>query len=299
MQWDDLRLFVILADAGSLSAAARRLRLDHTTVARRVAGLEDALGLRLFDRLPRGWSLTAEGERLLDQARRVEEEAAAFARQAQGLGPGAEGIVRISAPPGLAATFLAPHVAGLRRTQPGIVIELVGAVQAASLSRREADIAIRLRAPSDAAIIARRVGSLAYGLYATPGYLRGTAEERWEFLAYDDELAHVPQQRWLLDLAGGRPVVFRSNDVMSQHSACAAGVGLAALPRFLGDSDPRLQALAVPPPAPRELWLLVHPDLRRSPRVRAALDFLADLFRREARHLDPEPPAPGAVISAT
>ncbi|WP_448191997.1 LysR family transcriptional regulator [Azospirillum sp. sgz301742] len=278
MDWENLRFFAELARSGSLSAASRRLRVDHTTVSRRVSALEAELGVRLFDRLPRGYALTEAGERVADLAGRLEEDAFAIERFARGQSDAPSGSVRLSAPPVVASALLAPRLAPFRRRFPQVVLELIGDSRAISLSRREADLAIRLQAPEDPGLVARKLGSMAYALYADAGYLAERADAAWEFVAYDDSLDHVPQQRWLLAVAGDRPVVFRANDLASLFAAARAGLGVAALPCFLGDPDPGLVRLpADAAPAARELWLLVHPDLRRAAPVRAAMDFLIEL----------------------
>jgi DNA-binding transcriptional LysR family regulator len=277
--WDDLRHFVALAEAGSLSAAARRLGAEHSTVARRVAALEASLGLRLFDRMPRGYALTAEGEALADQARRLEAGVLAMERFAGGQGGTVSGSVRISAPPVLASRFIAPRLVPLRARHPGLLIELVGDSQAASLTRREADIAVRLSRPEEGALIARRLGSLGYGLYGAAAHLDGRRREAWDWLGYHEELDQVPQQRWVVSLARGRPLVFRTNDLGALLTATVAGLGVAALPCFLGDAEEGLRRLPEDGRAARrDIWLLVHADLRRSARVRAVLDHLVAIF---------------------
>jgi DNA-binding transcriptional LysR family regulator len=289
MSWDDLRHFLALAGTGSLSAAARRLGVDHTTVARRVDALEAALGVRLLDRLARGWHLTPEGERLAEDAARVEDEILRLERRARGVA-GVAGTVRISAPPVLASRFLAPRLGPLRAAHPSIEIELIGEPRAASLGRREADIAIRLSRPTDGALVTRRLALLAYGLYAGAAYAARTPPAAYVFLGYDDSLGDVPQQRWLLRAAAGRPCVLRANDLATIHEATRAGLGVAALPRFLADDDPALIEIETSEPAvSREIWLIVHPDLRRSPRVRAVMDALVAMVERHRAVLEGDP----------
>lgn len=278
MNWDDFRIFAELARCGSLSETARSLRVDHTTVARRVSALEEALGLRLFDRLPRGYVLTPEGAGVVERMGSLEDAVFAIERYARGQGSALAGMVRISAPPFLASHLIAPRLKPFHDAHPGVEIELVGEVAAARLSRHEADIAVRLSRPAESGLVARKAGTLAYGLYGARDYVAATAAEDLAFCGYDPSLAHVPQQRWLAARAGGKPFVFRSNDLGSLYAAVLAGFGLAALPHFLGHADPRLLCLEDAPPAAREIWLAVHPDLRRAPRVRAMLDHLGALF---------------------
>jgi DNA-binding transcriptional LysR family regulator len=139
MQWDDLKYFLALFRSGTLSAAARTLGAEHSTVARRIASLEEGLGMRLFERSGRGFSLTAEGEAIADIAARVEEETLNIARVAQGRQSDLAGVVRISAPPTFASQFIAPRLTALRRRYPGIELELAGDSRAISLSPHSAD----------------------------------------------------------------------------------------------------------------------------------------------------------------
>ncbi|MEK9968741.1 MAG: LysR family transcriptional regulator [Ferrovibrio sp.] len=284
--WDDIRLFLELAREGSLSAAARRLKVDHSTVARRVSALEKRLGLRLFDRLARGYVLTEEGETLLGAAERMETEAIALQRQASGR-PAAPGNVRLNTSPMLASLFLAPRLVELQRRHPEIRVALSGNNRVVDLNRREADIALRLAKPAEAGLIARRMGSIGFGLYASPDYLAATRPKDYGFIGYDDMLGQISQQQWLEQQAAGRPIVFLCSDMTTMfHTACA-GMGVAVLPHFAGTTDPRLRAVPADTTAPdREIWLMVHPDLRRAPRVRIVMDFLAALFARERRMLE-------------
>lgn len=280
LQWDDVRHFLTLAQHGSLSAAARRLRVEHSTVARRVEALEKTLGIRLFDRLPRGWILTPEGETLANQAGRMEDEALAFSRLALGVSA-LQGTVRLSAPPAIASHFLVPRLLPLRQDWPGIDLEIVGESRQANLARGEADLAVRLSRPSAAGLAARPLGQLGYGLYAVPDYTQRPVDA-WQFLGYDDSLRQAPQQQWLDSIAAGRRFILRSNDLTVLLQGARAGFGIAALPHFLGAGDPALVPVPVPAtpcPTRRPIWLVMHPDVRRSPRVRAVADGLVSLFR--------------------
>ncbi|MET3135509.1 DNA-binding transcriptional LysR family regulator [Oxalobacteraceae bacterium GrIS 1.11] len=279
-QWDDIRFFLALAREGSLSGAARALKVEHSTVARRVDAVEQALDLRLFDRLPRGWQLTPEGEALCAQAQKMEDEALAFGRAALGVSA-LRGTVRVSAPPVLASHFLAPRLAALQRRWPGIELELIGETRDANLARSEADLALRLTRPSAPGLMARAVGELGFGLYGTPDCLRREAQE-WVMLGYGDSLRQTPAGQWLEKLTRARPCALRSNDFATLHQGARAGLGLALLPHFLGADDERLlRAPGVPGPPPRKLWLVLHPDLRRSPRVRAVADAIVELLAQE------------------
>ncbi|SED60005.1 transcriptional regulator, LysR family [Rhizobiales bacterium GAS188] len=274
--WEDLRHFAALARHGGLSEAARQLKVDHATVGRRVAALEQALETRLVDRLPRKVSLTREGRAIAELAAQIEQGAFAIERAAKGMTSRLAGKVQVSAPPAFASQFLAGQAARLRELHPGIQLVLSGTKRSVSLGRREADLAIRLSRPKEQGGVIRLVGSLGFGLYAAPTYAQERAPEAFEFIGYDDDIDMLPQERWLHSFAGERPFVFRSNDILSLQAAARAGLGVALLPAYMAEADASLACLSDPPDVVRrELWLLVHGDLRRSPLIRAVMDFLA------------------------
>jgi DNA-binding transcriptional LysR family regulator len=278
--WEDLRHFAALARHGGLSSAARSLMVDHATVSRRVAALEKALSLRLVDRLPSRYALTSEGQAIARVASEMEQGAFAIARLARGFTTRLAGKVEVSAPPAFASQFLARQAGRLRERHPGIELVLAGDKRSVSLGRREADLAIRLSRPKERGGYARQVGSLRFALYSAPGYVAQRPAEAHEFLGYDEDLEHLPQARWLDAFAGARPFVFRSNDIVSLQAAARQGLGVALLPRFMGDADDGLARIEARQAAfSRELWLVVHGDLRRSPPIRAVMDFLAEVIR--------------------
>lgn len=278
--WEDLRHFVVLAREGTLSAAARLLAVDHATVARRVAALEAATGLKLVDRRARRYQLTDDGRRIAAAAMPMEEAAFAVGRAVQAAKPGLYREVSISSPPSLANALIAPQLFRLRRRHPGIRIKLIGEKRTASLNRREADVALRLTRPQEPGLIARKIGNFGFGLYGAPHYLKETPPHAFAFIAYDDSMDDAPQQKWLKALAAGNEIVLRTNDLENQAAAARTGIGLAVLPHFLGDSDPRLKRYDVTPTPPkRDVWLLVHRDLRATPSVRATMEFLTDCIK--------------------
>jgi DNA-binding transcriptional LysR family regulator len=282
--WDDLRHFVVLAREGTLSAAARLLRVDHATVARRVAALEAETGLKLIDRRARSYQLTEDGKRIAATAMPMEEAAFAVGRAVQAAKPGLCGEVSISSPPSLANALIAPQLFRLRHRHPGIRIKLIGEKRTASLNRREADVALRLSRPQQPGLIARKIGSFGFGLYGASSYLKETPRPAFAFIAYDDSMDDAPQQKWLQTMAAGHEIVVRTNDLENQAAAARTGVGLAVLPNFLGDPDPGLKRYdATPVPPNRDVWLLVHRDLRQAPLVRAVMEFLTDCVKAGAK----------------
>jgi DNA-binding transcriptional LysR family regulator len=273
MDWDDLRFFAELVRQGNLSATARRLRTDHSTVARRIDSLERSLKIKLFDRLPRGYVLTTDGERIADRVGSLEEAVFSIQRL-EGGDATIEGRVKISAPPAFASLWLVPRLAGLGRSHPGLVLDVVGATAAASLARREADIALRMSRPTDGALKTRNLGRVRYGIYGARAYLDEVVEEDRVFLSYNESLDASPQQRWLRKLAQGRSIVLLTNDLVSLISAARAGMGLAALPHMLVQEEKDLVCVAESEEATRELWLIYHADIGRSARIRVAIDHL-------------------------
>lgn len=186
------------------------------------------------------------------------------------------GTVTISTPPAFASHVLAPRIPALRRLYPDLHLTLLGNQAVASLSQQEADIAVRISRPQEASSVTRKIGTMEFWLYAAPGYTERPPAE-WAFIAYDAKLDHVVEQRWLMEFARERPVVFRTNDLACQAAAARAGVGIAMLPCFLAWQDPGLVALdASLKRVTREIYLVVHSDLRRMPAVRAVLEFVAE-----------------------
>lgn len=277
--WDDLRYFLAVSDAGSLSGAARATDVEHTTVARRVEALEAALGTRLFDRFPKGWSLTAAGAALLPHARKMEDDMHALMRVASGSSV-LSGSVRVSAPPALAAYLLAPRLRATLRRLPGIEIDLRGEARRTDLTRREADIALRFERPTAPGLAARRLATIGYSLAASAAYLAEHTSAQWEFVGYDALLQDTPQHRWLEEMRGARRYSLRSNDLGALYQAALAGCGVAVLPQYMLDAGgDALIAIATPAcPVKRALWIVMHDDVRRSTPVRAVADEIIGLF---------------------
>lgn len=278
--WDDLRFFLALCDAGTLSGAARATGVEHTTVARRIDALETALGAHLFDRFPKGWSLTAAGTALVPYARTLEDGMHALLNAARGASEVA-GVVRVSAPPALAACLLAPRLRGPVARLPGVEIDLRAEARTADLMRRQADIALRFARPTSPGLVAKLLTHVDYALYAHEDYVASRAPAHWEFLGYDELQRDAPQQEWLDKLRDARRYALRSNDMLTLLQAAVAGCGVGVFPRYAAAGAPGLVVLAPPCPVRRKLWLVMHDDVRRSPHVRAVADEIIDMFEQE------------------
>lgn len=278
MDWDNLKFFLALAESGSLSRASEKLRVDHSTVARRIEMLERDLGVRLVERLARSYRLTAEGGRVRERAREIENGIADIARFANSVDRSPQRLVRVSGPPTLLSQFLAPRLLPLQGQYSGLRIELVGEARQINLDRGEADLALRMSRPVEKGVVARRLAVVAYGLYGSREYVADCREDARSFLGYDDSLDHLPPQRWLKELAGKRSLALRSNDLTNLLTAARAGLGVAVLPCIMARGEPGL--VSVPtrlPPLTRELWLLFHRDIGRTPAVRAVIDRIVEI----------------------
>jgi DNA-binding transcriptional LysR family regulator len=276
--WDDLRVFLALARTGSLSSAGRALGVNHATIARRIAALARDLGLVLFEHRARGYAPTADGAALVGAAERMEAAMLEIERRAAGRAPGLEGTVRITATDTLASHVIAPALAALHARHPALAIDLAVDNRALSLARREADIALRWARPRAGDLYARKLSDVTYAAFA-----RGRRPAAG-VIAFDEDLADIPEARWLARAFPAARVVLRSSTVAVQFAAARAGLGIAALPRYLAAGARELREVATPlPPPTRELWLIIHRDLRAVPRVRAVAEFLAEAVRAALR----------------
>lgn len=287
--WDDLRHFVALADTGSLSAAARRLRVEHATVARRIAALEAAAGVKLVDRRSGRYVLTADGQRVADHARRIENEALALERALLSRQSDFATEVSISAPPQIAVSLIAPRLPELRQAHPQLRLRLLGESRMVSLPRREADIAVRLTRPGDATLVARKIGIMAYSLFASKEYIASRSEKDFEFVAFDESLDESPHQLWMKRHAGERPIVFRSNELAILIAAAQAHMGVAVLPAFAGEAANLQRVETEDGSLKRDVWITYHQDMRDNPAIVATAGFLARCFRENPSAADKSP----------
>lgn len=277
MDWQDLAYFLALVRHGSMSAAAKALKVDHATVSRRIASLESALGLRLTERLPRRTTLTTHGEMIAAVAGDMGRIADRIKLQAQSLAATTNTVVRVSASPAVAARLIAPAMGRFSHQHPGVTLSLSGMSGHALLDKGEADIAVRLTRPDDPDLLIRRIGTMRFGLYASPAF-SALSPDRWTFIAYEDRLDYVTQQKWLNTLLAGRAVVFRASDLMAQQQAARTGLGAVVLPCFMGEADTALVSLPVATPPPvRDIWLAAYPELKRLPAAIRVMDFLAEI----------------------
>lgn len=285
LEWSDLNLVLAICRSGTLSGAARTLGINHSTVFRRINAIEEKLGVRLFDRLPMGYAMTEAGEAVLKSAERIENEVYGLSRQLVGRDLNLQGSLRVTAPDGLALNILTPYVTTFCQTYPDIQLNLSVTNSFLELSQREADVAIRFtRRPPESAV-GRRVCKFAFSIYGSNEYLQHQAIDSLEsylWLMPGEGLEMLPVTKWLEKNYPGAKVVFRSNTFLSLFGAAKEGLGIAPIPCFLGDRDLTLKRLLKPPKElESELWLLIHPDLKYTARVRAFVDFLLESLQAD------------------
>lgn len=292
LEWDDLRYVLAVAEAGSLAGAARELRVNHSTVLRRIAAFEQKLGLRLFERLPTGYVLTAGGEELVAAARSISGTVTELERRIAGQDLRLSGTLRITAPDTLMGSILPDILAEFGEAHPGIALEVAVSNLMFNLTKRDADVALRAADNPPATLVGRRIGKIAFAIYAAPAYLArhdhaDLAEHRW--VGPDDTLAGTSVARWMQSKLPKSEIVLRADSLLAMQHAAVAGLGLVALPCYLGDSVPALSCVRRPmPEMETALWILTHEDLRAAARVRAFTDFAYGAFRKRRALLEGE-----------
>lgn len=291
MDWDHLRIFLAVARHGQLLAAARRLGVNHATVARRLDALEAALGTLLFERRPAGCVPTQAGERLLPVAERIEADVLGISESLRNEAAEVSGTVRVGAPDGLGNYFLAAELGTLAALHPHLVVELVPLPRTFSLSRREADLAIVLDQPAEGRLLVSRLTDYTLGVYAAQSYIdrHGTPDSAEaladhvvvtgvEDLVYSTALDYAA----VLEKHAGRK--FRCASVTGQLEAVGAGVGIGVVHDFAaGHAKEPLVRILPHIGFRRSYFLLAHPDTVAVRRIAALRAFIARRFREERR----------------
>ncbi|HET7539929.1 MAG TPA: LysR family transcriptional regulator [Polyangiaceae bacterium] len=287
MDWDDLRYFLAAYRRGSLSAAARELGCEYTTVGRRIVALETALGTKLFTRGMEGLNATAAATDLVPLAEQIERTTVAIAARVAAQDERVEGVVRVTCAEGF-SLYLVDRFPELRERYPKLGIEVLTDVRPLDLHRGEADVALRLGSATQGELVTRKLCAMPWRMFASPAYLarRGNPSpigdlSGHDIVAYDAPLEHVPGARWLDEHADGANVVFRGNSLRAIVDAAVAGLGLTVLPHFLATRSSGLSLLAPDVLGTRTLSIVIHPDLVRVARVRAVIDFLAEAVLRD------------------
>ena len=276
MEWSDVRIFLTVARRGTLGAAARELGQTQPTMGRRLRAFEKALGHQLFQRTQDGFVLTDEGLSVFTHAERMEEEALSIHRELTGSEAKLQGLLRVSCSDWFGVTMLSPVLEEFSKIQPQITVEVLTDPRLYSLPRREADLVFRIKAFDEAEVVSRRLMNIQYGVYIKKGIPHPTIEnENCQLVLMDTAFSGMPDVEWITKQLPNARIASRSNSRMVQARLCALGIGIAVLPRPLGDSIPEIELveLGTTPPS-RVTWLGYHRDMRRNGRLRALLDLV-------------------------
>jgi DNA-binding transcriptional LysR family regulator len=293
--WNDARFFVAVADSGSTLAAGRALRVSQTTVARRIAALEEALGLALFDRRRAGYQLTHAGEMLLHEARALAASAEALADAASSLKRESGGTVRLTTEESYAVGVLTPMLRELHDLRPDILIEMDASEEVRDLEAGAADIAVRVaKEMTGSGLVGRKIGVDRWTVYCSRAYAEahGMPHNRRDLRQHPliggggGRIGRY-YSMWLKENGLEQAIAMTQGSVMGILAAVRSGVGCAALPCLVAELEPELvRCLPATTNGGMEVWLLTHERLRHTPRVRTVLDFLADRLQRHARAVD-------------
>jgi len=281
LNWDDLRLFLAVARTGSVSGAARQLGVQHSTVSRRIRQFEDKLGARLLERKQGRYELTQAGENVKEASSRIEREVlgvdgAILGKDSQYVGP-----LKVAALNNMASTVLMPMFASFKKKRPQVELHIVVSNIDASLSQREADVAIRLTNTPTDTLIGKRIATVASCIYGSRAYLEQVRTQGGEPQWIGVECCGF-HKSWTKQLSGGQAHNFYSDDTLLTHSSIKEGLGISILPCFMGDTDPLLERYCDPDPAFNlGLWILLHPDLKRTARVLAFRDHMAQAINEK------------------
>ena len=289
-EWSHLQTMLILARTQRLASAGRRLRIDHSTVSRHIATLEEAFSVQLFDRREDGFFLTAEGERLFRAAEQMESLMMEVHSDIVGKDLQLTGTVRIGVPDGLGVGFLAPRLALFAASQPGLEIELIAISRIFNLTKREADIAITLARPAKGRLIVQKLLDYRLHLYATKSYIEShppilKTDDLLEqnVIAFIEDLNPISQLNFLDELHTEIRPCFTSSTIICQLEAILSGAGVGVLPRFMAAKYPELTCV-LPDTVTfkRTFWLSVHAGLQRLARIRVIRDFISQEMRAAA-----------------
>lgn len=284
--WSDLKLVLAVQRTGSLRGASKALRISHPTVSRRIADLQERLGVHLLEREGRGLRLTAPGEDLAQTASRIETEVDALGRRIAGRDHRLEGVVRVALDPSMFAA-LAPALPAFNEAHPGIELELVAGLGLANLTRREADVAIRFTNSPDENLVGRKLALFENALYVSRALrerLRAAGEPdplEWPWVDWDAAHSHHMPARWVSENIAEDKIKVRCDSSLTLYQLVRSGVGVGFAPTMLAGPDPELIRVKPEKRFPafhRDIWVLTHPDLRSTGRVRATVRWLSELL---------------------
>ncbi|MXN65605.1 LysR family transcriptional regulator [Stappia sp. GBMRC 2046] len=291
MNWDDLRIFLAVARSGQLLAAARRIGLNHATVARRLSALEAALAAKLVDRRTTGCVLTSAGEKFLETAERVEGEMLAARAEIGEEDIVVAGTVRLGAPDGFGVAYLAPRLGELCARHPDLTLQLVPVPRAVSLSRREADMAITVDRPEHGRLVARKLVDYELGLFASHAYLEtagapksAAALKDHALVGYVEDLVYSATLAYADEVDRAFQPRFEIASSLGQSEAVRAGAGIGILHSFIARGVPGLIQVLPELTIQRTYWLVIHESVRELRRIRTVADFIVESVERDRMH---------------
>ncbi|CAA2158831.1 HTH-type transcriptional regulator DmlR [Methylobacterium brachiatum] len=293
--WNDLRSFLAVVRAGRLTVAAQQLGVDHSTLSRRITSLENALQVRLFDRLLTGYVLTEAGRSLVGEAERIEAVAIRISSDLMEAKVQMSGPVRVATPEGFGTYFLAQHLQTLAGRHPEVTLELIADPGVVSLARREADIAVTMERPDAGPLRAQKLMNYEYGLYGSEQFLRehGTGKGDLDYdgvrlIGYIHDMIPTPAHDYLSELIRGRRADLQISNIITQLSATLSGYGLCILPCFMAAQHRALRRV-IPERIrfTRSYWLVTHVDVRAPARAKAIVAFLQDIVRENRSLFQP------------
>ena len=283
LNWDGFRYFTAAAEAGSLSAAAKMLDSNQSTVGRHIDVLESALGIKLFRRSVKGLSLTEEGQAIFEQSQRIQHSVVKVQRLVQGHETTARGTVRLSLPEGLGQEVLIPALDNFYLQHPKVKLIFNMSATTANLGQAEADVSVRLFRPEEPNLVIQHLGEMKMGLYASesyktnfalPGQLRDVRKHR--VITYGDQLSILPENQWLLNHSAETLRILSSDSTVIRFKATVSGLGLSVQPEVLAQTSPDLIRLFKSAKLPAyKVCLVYHKDLQHMSRIRVVVDFIS------------------------
>jgi DNA-binding transcriptional LysR family regulator len=281
VDWDNLQVFLTIARTGRISAAARRLEVEHTTVSRRLDALERELGVPLFYRTTTGYLPTAHAKNMIASAETMERAAVAVAARAREGSGAVAGRVRLAMAPEFASHWLAPQLPAFRARYPQIELQILVGTRERDLTRGDAELAVQSPRPRQQGLVTVRLAHTAAALYASKTLLGG--KKLWieavedlrglSLLVYTPAYQMLQEAKWFQPVLSSATIGMETNSTHALVAATRAGVGVAVLPHFVARDEPAL-VLVSAPVADHDVWLITHPEFRRDPKVRATADFL-------------------------
>ncbi len=289
--WDDIICFLEVARARNLVRAGQKLKVDHTTVGRRVRELERCLNTTLFKRSKSGFSLTEAGLRLMQYAEGMENNANAIIETVVGTADAA-GAVRVASMEGIGSMYLTICMAEFQKAHPSIQVELITDTRLLDMTRREADVFISFFKPKGRRLLVKKIGEFRVFLYASSDYIEKHERpsdlkdlDSHNFIDFIDEHIHIKENRWLSDILRPPHVVFRSTSLVSQYMAASNGVGIAMLPSFVAAQNDDLRPILPNYFSVRDIWISVHEDMLHIGRIKAVLRFLEKRIAADGDYL--------------